>query len=459
MRVFLSHSSADKHIVEPVAQQIGLANCTIDSKSFEYGLLNSKLIENNLKQNDLFVLFLSKNSLLSNWVKKEIEIAEKYISEGRMRRFLTICIDDSSLSDAMKIVQNHNAVRKVTSVNQIVRIILTQMISANAELRRSEHIFIGRKNEIEEIQNQIIDPTKENIKSIFISGIAGIGRRSFVRQIYKDVYPSVNRLFPEIFISPNDGSEEIFRKLIEVNTPIESLSDIAKLFENFSKMNNEEKINKLKIEIYNIFKNREALVFTDAGGLLNENGSLNDTLYALADDRSHQHHPGLIFISERMMPFKRRTDLKGVAFQKLQSLRPEDSKKILAFLLKKFNISYTSDDLEAISEHTDNHPQSIYITSNYIKEYGINQFLNDPSDLVSWKHRRGYEYLIRFEFSDVEKLILGLLSDFKQLDASMLFEALGEATEKISTGLKNLLDLHIIEIHDDDYVLAPPQCG
>ena len=74
-KAFLSHSSSQKELVTKVSQDLG-SKSIIDSKSFEEGMKNLEEILTALDSTDLFVLFISNESLNSKWVKEEILIAE-----------------------------------------------------------------------------------------------------------------------------------------------------------------------------------------------------------------------------------------------------------------------------------------------------------------------------------------------------------------------------------------------
>ena len=81
MRAFLSHSSKDKPLVAQVATALGPLQCEYDEYSFEF-TLNTEAIRNALKRCDLFVFFLSANSVKSNFVAEELRAALEDRSRG-----------------------------------------------------------------------------------------------------------------------------------------------------------------------------------------------------------------------------------------------------------------------------------------------------------------------------------------------------------------------------------------
>jgi hypothetical protein len=87
MKAFLSHSSKDKPLVEAVFEDLGAANCIYDAESFEEGKTSAEKIFGTLDEADLFVLFVSANSLASHWVKHELLVAHNSVAKGRIKGF------------------------------------------------------------------------------------------------------------------------------------------------------------------------------------------------------------------------------------------------------------------------------------------------------------------------------------------------------------------------------------
>ena len=72
-KAFLSHRSKNKkRYVEIVARNLGQKNSIYDAISFEEGMKNYEEIIHGLDKTDLFVLFISDDSLNSEWVQNEI---------------------------------------------------------------------------------------------------------------------------------------------------------------------------------------------------------------------------------------------------------------------------------------------------------------------------------------------------------------------------------------------------
>lgn len=85
LKAFLSHSSAQKTFVEKVAQILGQDNCFLDNKTFESGMQTIEEIIKAIGKSSIFVFFISKEALESQWVKDELSNVREYVDDGVIR--------------------------------------------------------------------------------------------------------------------------------------------------------------------------------------------------------------------------------------------------------------------------------------------------------------------------------------------------------------------------------------
>lgn len=213
LKAFLSHSSKDKGFVNQVAQIVGGANAHLDSETFEFGLLNSQAIIKALEDSELFVLFVSAQSIDSKIVKFESQIAEDLLSKGLIDRMLFICLDAKAFSEADARWKAYNFVRREASAKSIARLIQSTLMGIRARKGVAEQPFVGRGDELEKAKDRLIDPEKKPPSAIYVSGNTGIGRRTFARKLYKDIFPAVNSIIPELAVDSYDSYDEIYRKI------------------------------------------------------------------------------------------------------------------------------------------------------------------------------------------------------------------------------------------------------
>src|SRR5260370_5126256 len=147
MRVFLSHSSKDKILVESVANRLGRSFVVYDSFSFETGREFADSIAETLSDSVIFVLFASTKSVTSEWVKLELKEAKLLQVRGNIRKIIVFLIDDLvQIADLPDWLRNARAVR-MSSPSQITREIRLHLHQLVQEAQSP--IFVGRRKEIE----------------------------------------------------------------------------------------------------------------------------------------------------------------------------------------------------------------------------------------------------------------------------------------------------------------------
>jgi hypothetical protein len=100
---FLSHSSLDKSFVRQLAADLTGAGITVwlDEQRIRVGESIPEKISQGLAESDFFLLVTSKNSLNSEWVKKELNSALVSEVQRRAVHVLPVRIDDSPLPGAI----------------------------------------------------------------------------------------------------------------------------------------------------------------------------------------------------------------------------------------------------------------------------------------------------------------------------------------------------------------------
>lgn len=459
MRAFLSHSSKDKVFVESVAAGLRAGTYELDSATFEYGALNGAAISSTLARCNIFVVFVSKNSINSPFVAFEVALAQELYANGKMHKLLFFCTDESSFNEIDERWKSFNIVRRVYSSKAVSRQILSALVEDGARESANSHLFVGRSEEIDEIKDRIIDPEKAPPKALLVSGNQGVGRRTFMRNVFQRTFPEVQRLIPEFPISQIDGYDEIYRKLVdhyEVDKPLVAL---AKQFEAFAARSDEDKAQAIADIITKAQHAREAIIFRDDGGILLENGGIRPPIAAPIARLSPLPFPALILVTERTPPINERRLLPEVAIQPLKSLPSPEMRQLIGLQLRSISVEYSNEDLASFVELSDGHPFNARFIVENVKAYGVKPVIANPNDLITWKNRRTAEYLNSLTFTDEEKYVLGLLRQFPSLEFGILASSSRFEETKIADAVSTLIDKHIVEVSSGIYYVAPPLRG
>ena len=193
-KVFLSHSSIDKKdyvrkVAENLISAIGIDNVVYDEMTFEEGMMSLEEIDRALGKTDLFVIFISNNSLDSKWVKYELSKAEKLNSIGIIDRIFPIIIDEKiSYSDERipKFLKENYNIKPIMKPTKAFKMIKQRLLEINWDeyprIKEKEDIFVGRNTYIQEFEERFYSWDDENINVVIAYGLKNSGRKSLIRK-------------------------------------------------------------------------------------------------------------------------------------------------------------------------------------------------------------------------------------------------------------------------------------
>src|SRR5262245_33887825 len=143
MKAFLSHSSKDKYFVRQVADALGSIQIEYDETTFEH-LLNTQTIWRALNRSDLFVTFLSKNSIGSSFVSEEQRAALEARGKGVLKRIMIFSLDGTSYKALPQWLRDINVVHQLSSPKACARRIQSALVALDADANRESGIYISR---------------------------------------------------------------------------------------------------------------------------------------------------------------------------------------------------------------------------------------------------------------------------------------------------------------------------
>ena len=165
IKVFLSHSSKDKDkYVRIVANKLNKLNANIeyDEFTFEAGEKTLNEILRAISQSNLFVFFISNDSLESDWVKNEILSIKERLKEEEINKFYPIIIDENIKHDDIRlpkwIQQAYNlkyVSRPTVATKRIIMSIAKLSYQKHPYLEKKNNLCIGRNNHLEIFEERI----------------------------------------------------------------------------------------------------------------------------------------------------------------------------------------------------------------------------------------------------------------------------------------------------------------
>ena len=245
-KIFLSHSSKNKDYVRPIFEYFGKDRSVFDEMTFEYGMKTIDEIFSGIDSSDIFVIFISNDSLNSKWVSEELTYAAKKLHSDaqRLSQIYPIIIDNSVQYSDERIpeflrtgfsaynlhhINNYKiACKKIES--QLVKL----KMDTDYNFQNKLNFFYGRELEKKAFRDNFDSYDEfghhKTTKCLVVSGIEGIGRKSYARDVLKTSEIMEKYYFPlSISLSQSDDIVDLIISICELGIEEYSITDITSL--------------------------------------------------------------------------------------------------------------------------------------------------------------------------------------------------------------------------------------
>jgi len=454
VKAFLSHSSKDKAFVNSVAELLGMARCEYDEYTFEF-TLNTQAIRRALQRCNLFVFFLSKDSIRSDFVAEELRAALEARASGLIRKVLIFSLDLTShklLPDWMREI---NVAYHISNEKSVSRKIEASLIAIEAESHARSPVYIPRDEDEKDLRRALsVAPGKAPI-AIHAVGHYGIGRRTFLKKALSALYPRAVTAFIEIPLYRYEGAEEFYRRLYEQHV-VGSLEEAVRDFEQFGAMDLEKQAEKLANLLDELQHLGDFIIVDDQGGACDEEGNYKPIFLELIKKLVGSSIPEIAFVQTRMMPPVYRDASPHSYHRFINRFNDEQIRELLSFTLRDAGVDFSDAHLDSITQLLDGHPFNVKFAVRAIQSYGIDLFIADPRDLIEWKIKRAEDFLKLIEFNDVEVDMIASITEYRYLPLELLRTIVKKDLEVVAAALRRLEDHCCIERRDKYYQVAAP---
>lgn len=443
--IFLSHSSRDKEkYVEYIANKIGKDRCIYDTFSFKSGENIIDEILKNLNKAELFVVFISENSLISKNVLFEIEKAKEKLDYKQIKKIFPIIIDDKithkdkRISDWIR--NNYNLkpiLRPKIAHRRIIAKALEIRYELDSKLRNEKNIFTGRNLLIQKFEEKALNYEEELPNTYIASGIEKIGRYSFLKACFEKTNLIENTYQPPILeLDDHESLEDFIIKMADLG-----FSEIVDQ-KMFLEKSVEDKVKIALTLIDEIIKYDERIFIKDKGAIVLPNGDIANWFKDIILKISEH---AIFAISSKFRVNSNLDDFKNklVSFS-VPELSVQERKQLLSYCLKNENIILTKDEFLTISNLLTGYPEQVKYAVSNIKENGIKFLMENLNLLVNFNSDRVTILLRKYEEEEQKINFLALLSKFDYISVDFLLEIV-QNDAFIAEIIKNLYDESIIE--------------
>ena len=412
-KVFLCHSSKDKDYVSYIANCFGRDNCVYDSMCFEAGMKNIDEIFREIDHTCIFVVFLSNTSLESEWIKKELAVADEklHYDSHKLSQIFPIIIDpmishsDTRIPNYLRKGFTSYNLRVITSNKVAYRKIKSQqikyLIENNLFSPKPSDCFYGRDDEIACFKKAF--DSGNGINCLISSGFTGIGRKSYLLQCLKksqiiEEYYSP----PTISIDHMSTIEDLIVKLSEVGFgeySIEKLSTLSSI---------DQKIDALVSVLNTIQDYKEQVIIYDNGCLVNNTGSI---VYWLVNALSQIRPEATLIIASQndVNPYDLRKSL-NIFSKPLSTLPYHEWMGLMRVYAQSLGMELSKEDKEFFRDILTGYPPQVRYCVELIKDTSIDEVKNNPHPIVENFSQKISEMLDSAIPKDIKEDAFNLLS-------------------------------------------------
>lgn len=187
IKAFISHSSEQKTFVLDLVETLGRDYCIVDCYNFNSAYRTIDEIYEKIDQSTVFVLLLSKASLESDWVNKEVRYAREKLELESSERFWPFIIDENlSIEECPEWMKKDKCfnLKKFKShiilahdIEQKFRRIIW---SKNPKRKQLETLMVGRNKDIDIFETIYQSARGMNLRALVLSGRDGVGKDMFI---------------------------------------------------------------------------------------------------------------------------------------------------------------------------------------------------------------------------------------------------------------------------------------
>ena len=466
-KAFLSHSSAQKKFVRKVADILGPSRCVFDEYCFETGEKILDEILRTLSGSNLFVLFLSNEALDSPWVQREILEADSLFRSNKIKQIFPILIDcsidpvsDSRIPDWMKEYLLKYVASPSIALNKITNRLRQLDMETNPIYRAKRNLFVGRHQEKEDLENTLNMNIDSYYKCIFVSGVEGIGRRTFLERSLKD-NGFVNPKADPFFLKLNARStidDFILYFLEKENGSINEAEIQAVLVQDMP-----SKINQAQNLLMKSVSFNEYIFIVDDGCVVRPTTKIADWFSQVID---FDENKGSFFISviSRFRPaqdyLEQHPEYISIAINALSEV---EVRNLYNRYCRSLNIE-SDINHETVLQSLNGIPAQVYYSVEYVKRFGINQAIRNIDNIIDYGDKPVLSIIAMVkERGNFSFDLFILLCNLKTTSYNMIYSIAGD-TEDVNQELEYFFVLGVftlfgeskeyIEVHNAlaDYV-------
>ena len=344
IKAFISHSSKQKGFVEALVERIGRDSCIVDSYDFQAAYKSLDEIYRFIDKCTIFVFLVSKDSLESDWCKKELAKAYEKLSTNEQFRFWPFIIDkEVKIEDTPEWMHKTNCYNlkyfktPIAMAREIEQKFRSVIWRDYPSIRNMETLMVGRNDDIDIFEEKYYSARKASLRAVIISGREGVGKEAFAHQCLLKIGKDTATIPFKLDLSSKEGIEDFILELNAITGTYQNDQIINEILPSSI----EEKSHYAVLLLNELYELRTVLFLHDDMCIVLPNRQLPIWFENIIQDSNLNAQIGM-FIQSRLSPS---TTIEAKHPQliciPLTPLNKTDRRKLLYQLLDQNNINST----------------------------------------------------------------------------------------------------------------------
>lgn len=448
IKAFISHSSRQKKFVYNLVEELGRDYCIVDCYDFEPAYKTVDEVYRKINQSTVFVLLLSKESLNSDWVQKEIRLARNKLEVDDFRNFWPFIIDDLSIEECPEWMWKDQCfnLRKFKSpkmlahdIEQKFRKIIWEKDKKRKQL---ETILVGRNSDVENFEEIYLSARGIKLKALIVSGRDGVGKDMFISKCLDKIGYGEETVPYRINIGNKEGIENLIIQLNLITQTFDESQILSVLQGSIS-----EKANIAARLVNKLLDTNAVITIDDDMACVLPNRHLADWLVELVGNSNLCNKLGLFIKSKVILNSFSEVSHPAFGHINLKPLDYKDRVKLFYSLMRIYGLSDIDEsDVKWFVSKLLLSPSQLVKAVDKLSNLPLVTVKRDIDTLISWGDEKIKPMLSHF-FNDEEcKHLLIILSRLDFVSYGILEDFFEERTEEIMAKIYDMMDFGIVSV-------------
>jgi hypothetical protein len=435
MKIFLSHSSSDKDIVEKVYKELGAGICHYDVATFDPTGFLPNQIYSALEESTHFVLFASRKALDSSWVQGELKNLFINWMRSKTTTVMVFLLRDGDRSSVPDWLKNYVITEHPTPTHIACRILSEYDCWQNNE---SNIPPFYRSNESTNLETRLIVEAAKMPTCLLISGLDGFGRKELINEVFKRHFRNVSHRKIHIYTENFDSDVDFYKSLRGLFS-LTTAREFVDTVNSYKELTLDQRLSEL-VELIQLLCEGSQTIILEASdsSILDDSGEINDWIEQLIIKLPSTSYPCLNITTNRKPNYVKSYILEKTVVYHLEPLPTQESSLLFQWWLNKLEVSLSTPIKELVLEQVTGNPKLIESSIRLLKNIpDVSDIGNIKKNVFSDLERNASKLIINIASDDLSKLTLSLIADCGSIAISDLLIVVKQVTNQNEESIRN----------------------